>query len=238
MNEVTRTSQGHLSTQVYDVLKKRIVEGQMSPESQISEPTLQEELGVSRTPLRRALNQLADEGLVTVYPQFGSFVAPISLEAAEQAQFVRQHLECGLVPDIIEAIDNRGRDELQLCIERQRRAWANGDAALFYELDEDLHALFASISGRIGVGQIIRQQKAHLDRIRHLSLPMLEQIPRLIEQHADVVDAIIKGDVPGAEAALRLHLREIFKVIESLGLRSHATTKLPKRKSNRHPSPQ
>jgi DNA-binding GntR family transcriptional regulator len=236
MNEVTRTSQGHLSTQVYDVLKKRIVEGQMAPESQISEPALQEELNVSRTPLRRALNQLADEGLVTVYPQFGSFVAPISLEAAEQAQFVRQHLECGLIADVIAQIDNRGKDDLQLCIERQRRVWSNGDAALFYELDEQLHSLFATIAGRPGVGQMIRQQKAHLDRIRHLSLPMVEQIPRLIEQHADVVDAIMGNNVSVAEAALKLHLREIFKVIENLGLRSEAATKLPKRKSKRHQS--
>ncbi len=206
MNEVTRTSQGHLSTQIYDVLKKRIVEGEMSPESQIAEAALQEELSVSRTPLRRALNQLADEGLVTIYPQFGSFVAPISLEAAEQAQFVRQHLECGLIPDIVALIDDRGRDELQICIERQRRAWANSDAARFYELDEQLHGLFATISGRVGVGQIIRQQKAHLDRIRHLSLLMLEQIPKLIEQHSDIVSAIVAGDAVQAEAASQASL--------------------------------
>lgn len=159
-----------------------------------------------------------------------------SLDAAEQAQFVRQHLECGLVPDIIASIDDRGRDELLACMERQRQALAADNPALFYELDEELHALVAALSGRVGVGQIIRQQKAHLDRIRRLSLPMVEQIPRLIDQHEAVVSAIIAGDAVTAETALRLHLREIFKVIENLGLRRQAETKVPKRRSNRHKS--
>lgn len=127
-----------------------------------------------------------------------------------------------------------GKDELELCIERQRRACANDDTALFYELDEQLHTMFAKISGREGVGQIIRQQKVHLDRIRHLSLPMPEQVPRLIEQHADVVSAIVDGDEATAKAALELHLREIFQVIEGLGLRNRTSSGPPKRESKRH----
>lgn len=230
MNGVLRTSQGQLSSQVYEVLKRRIVEGIITPNSQISEPALESELGVSRTPLRRALNQLATEGLVIIYPQFGSFVAPISIEAAEQAQFIRQHLECGLIPDVVSLIDSRGKEELMFCIERQRHAWASGDAARFYELDEQLHSLFAQIAKREGVGQLIRQQKSHLDRIRHLSLPMTEQIPRLIDQHAAIVDAILKADEKAAQKALKLHLREIFKVIESLDLHTNLPAEPPRRR--------
>jgi DNA-binding GntR family transcriptional regulator len=56
-------------------------------------------LGVSRTPVREALIKLADADLVRIYPQSGSFVAPISREAFGHAQFIREHLECALVAE-------------------------------------------------------------------------------------------------------------------------------------------
>jgi DNA-binding GntR family transcriptional regulator len=218
-----------LSDQIYELLKRRIIEGTLAPQSQISDIDLAEQLQVSRSPLRVALQRLAGDGLVSIYAQFGSFVSPISLEAVEQAQFIREHLECALVRDVVAKIDARGKDLLLKTLDKQQSAYRDGNPTLFYELDEDLHHNLAKISGREGVGLLIEQQKAHLDRVRHLSLPMFDQIPKLIEQHTTIVDNIVKGDAVAAEANLRLHLREIFSVIENLGLRRQQEVRLPKR---------
>lgn len=233
MTKISRRSQGQLSDQIYELLKQRIVSGEMAPESQVSELPLQEEFGVSNTPVRRALKLLETDGLVVIYPQFGTFVAPLSLEAAEQAQFIREHLECALVPDIVARLDSRGEDELLSCLHRQKQALADGNPSQFYDLDEQLHAHFASLAGREGVGQIIRQQKVHLDRIRRLSLPIHDQIPRLIGQHEAVVAALVARNAIEAETALRLHLREFFSTLESLGLPSQATRTMARRQSTR-----
>jgi DNA-binding GntR family transcriptional regulator len=68
------------------------------------------------------------------------------------------------------------------------------------------------------VWQLIQQSKMHMDRVRRLSLPMADQIPRLIGQHRAILGALGQGDPDRAEAALRVHLREVFATIDTLGL--------------------
>jgi DNA-binding GntR family transcriptional regulator len=214
-----------LSEQVYTTLRGMIVRGELRPEAQISEPELCERLQVSRTPMREALLKLADEGLVVIYPQFGSFVAPILLEAVEQAQFIREHLECAILREVVTRIDLRGLAHLSELLTLQ----AGAAPDRFYELDEELHASFAEIAGRAGAWRLIQQSKAHLDRVRHLSLPVPDQIPKLIQQHRAIVEAIAARDAATAVSALQTHLREVFATVKRLGLGEADPTKLPKR---------
>src|SRR5271169_5531346 len=86
-----------LSDQTYDTLRVLIVRGEMAPGTRLSEPELMDRLSIGRTPLREALLRLAQDGLVAIYPQSGSFVAPIRLEEVEEAQFIREHLECAII---------------------------------------------------------------------------------------------------------------------------------------------
>lgn len=233
MSGLMKHNQRMLSDQIYELLKGKIITGEWSPQSQIFDIQLAEQLQVSRSPLRVALQKLAGDGLVTIYPQFGSFVAPISLEAAEQAQFIREHLECALIEDVLTNITERDKAGLVRSLELQKDAHRQGDFALFYSLDEDLHTDIARISGREGVGALIRQQKMHLDRVRHLSLPLDDQIPKLIEQHSAIIDNIVKGDEAGTKASLRTHLREIFQSIEMLGLRREQEIPVPRRQQGK-----
>ena len=67
---------------------------------------------------------------------------------------------------------------------------------------------------------MIKHSKPHLDRVRWLSLPVAEHIPHLIRQHRAVVDAVAQHDPDIAAASLRVHLREVYRTIEQLGLRT------------------
>jgi DNA-binding GntR family transcriptional regulator len=207
-----------LSDQAYAALRARIVGGELAPGARIAEAELAADLGISRTPLREAVLRLADEGLIDVYPQSGSFVAPISLAAVAEAQFVREHLECAVIRETAARIDAAGLATLRQLLSGQQAAQREGDPDRFYELDEALHAAFAALAGRAGVWRIVQHSKVHLDRVRRLSLPVAEHIPRLIRQHRAIVDALDARDPACAEAALRTHLREVFSTIEQLGL--------------------
>jgi DNA-binding GntR family transcriptional regulator len=207
-----------LSDQAYLALRVMIVRGDMQPAARISEPQLTERLGISRTPLREALLRLAEDGLVSIYPQSGSFVTPIHLDKVEEAQFVREQLECGIIRQVSTDIDRRGLAGLHRLLLQQQRADDAGDRERFYELDETLHATFCAIAGRPGVWRLIERSKMHMDRVRRLSLPIAKQVPRLIEQHRAIVEAVARGDADAAEAALRAHLREVFATISALHL--------------------
>jgi GntR family transcriptional regulator, rspAB operon transcriptional repressor len=207
-----------LSDRAYAALRAMIREAKLPPGSRLSDAALVEHIGVGRTPLREALLRLADEGLVEVYPQSGSFVAPIRLQAVSEGQFVREHLECAVIRDLAVRIDEAGCVALKEIIAKQEAASAAADADRFFALDEALHGQFAALAGRAGVWRVIQQSKIELDRVRVLSLPMSEQTPRLIEQHHAIVEAVAARDHGLAEARLRIHLREVFATIDRLGL--------------------
>lgn len=209
-----------LSDQAHEAVQGMIVRGELAPGARISELELQARLGIGRTPLREAMLRLADQELVSILPQSGSFVAPIRLDRVEEAQFVREHLECAIIREVAARIDASGMHALRSNLAGQRQAARGGDAEAFYALDEALHAGFAEMAGRPGVWRLIQQGKLHMDRVRRLSLPMHNQIPRLIAQHEAVLAALAKHDADGAEAALRLHLREVFTTIQGLGIRA------------------
>ena len=75
---------------------------------------------------------------------------------------------------------------------------------------------------RAGVWRVVQHSKHHLDRVRWLSLPVAEHIPRLIMQHQAIVDAVGQRDPDIAEASLRVHLREVYATIERLDLKGIA----------------
>ncbi len=219
-----------LSETVYDTLREQIVRTALPPGSRIAEGEFAERLGVSRTPVREALLRLADEGLVEMFPQSGIYVTPIRLAAVSEAQFIREHLECAVVREAATRIDAAGIASLRATLVLQELAQKARDLDGFYALDERLHEQFCGIAERDGVWRMIKHSKPHLDRVRWLSLPVAEHIPHLIRQHRAVVDAVAQHDPDIAAATLRVHLREVYRTVEQLGLRdAESETKPPGR---------
>ena len=83
--------------QVYSILRQAIISSQLAPGEAIRKELVALQLGVSRTPVSDAINRLADEGLVEIYPQTGTFVARLRLDKIETAQFVRIALETAAI---------------------------------------------------------------------------------------------------------------------------------------------
>jgi DNA-binding GntR family transcriptional regulator len=205
-----------LAGRVFDHLRDDIVRGVLLPGTPMAELDLCSRLGVSRTPVREALIKLAEGGLVRIYPQRGTFVAPISVEACREAQFIREHLECALVGEAVRRIDATGLRQLHDIIDLQQRAQRTGTPGEFYDLDERFHNAIACISGHARVWHVIMQVKVHFDRVRYLSLQDANHIPLLISQHGEIVDGLANCDEVRAMAAMRRHLREVFRTIETM----------------------
>ncbi|WOP18855.1 GntR family transcriptional regulator [Raineyella sp. LH-20] len=195
---------------VYDFLRERIVDLQLPPGEPLSEADIAERLGVSRTPVRESLILLSEEGLVDVYPQRGSFVGPIRLEEVLSAQFVRETLECASLDSAVPRVGGGEDAPLRALIDQQRRADERQDVDEFFALDERFHQQLMALGGHETAWRVVAQAKTQLDRVRHLSLPRIESLGRLIDQHQEVLDAAAAGDTPRAVAALRAHLRLVL----------------------------
>jgi GntR family transcriptional regulator, rspAB operon transcriptional repressor len=222
-----------LASQVLARLRESIVRGEYPPDTPLSEQKLCERLKVSRTPVREALINLAEEGLVLIYPQFGTFVAPISLEAVQVGQYVREHLECSLVVDAVARIDDAGAARLRDNIDRQVGAPSLEE---FYNLDNEFHALIAELSGHARVWAVIQRAKTQFDRVRYLSVQEPGRPAEILAEHRAIADAMIVRDATAAQGALRQHLRGGFTTVSKMGLPESAPA-LPPRRHRKPRSP-
>lgn len=207
---------------LYGDLRERIVSTTLSPGEPVSEARIADSYGVSRTPVREAFKRLADDGLLEVVPQVGTFVARIDLRLVRDSHFVRETLECRLVELACRRIDDDGRERLRANLAEQRRAIAAGDAPAFFRVDEAMHETLAGIAGHSGAWHVIHAAKAQLDRVRHLSLANAARSRLRMGEHRAIADCVIAGDAPGAASAMRAHLASSFEAIAGIAAENAA----------------
>jgi len=105
---------------IHSILRQDIVTLRLMPGEKLSENELALRFGTSRAPVREALIRLAEDGLIDVLPQRGSFVSRISLKAMERARFVREALEVAIVRRAAEqGIPQDAREHAEACLEAQ-----------------------------------------------------------------------------------------------------------------------
>jgi GntR family transcriptional regulator, rspAB operon transcriptional repressor len=200
--------------QLRKILRERIIRSDLRPGTLLSESEIAGVYAVSRQPVREAFIKLAEDGLVEVRPQRGTFVRKISASAVKDARFVREAVEADVVKLLVGKMPVAAITGLRRLIALQREA-AKGDRIRFMELDEQFHRALANAAGKIGAWRVIESSKSQMDRVRFLStlhFPM----QKLVEQHASIVDAIEAGDGEAAEQAMRGHLREVLNDLPTI----------------------
>lgn len=197
-----------IAPQLFQALRHRIVHNHLPPGSRISETEIAREFGISRQPVREAFIKLAGEDLLAILPQRGTIVRKIRYEAVLDARFLREAIEADIVRILSHAPDAAWLRELREQIVAQRAA-ANGRPQDFFALDDRFHRTLAAAAGKKGAWRLIEGLKSQMDRVRFQSLAHFP-VRNLIEQHEAVVEHIADGDVAGAEARIRGHLREIL----------------------------
>ncbi len=126
---------------VYGHLRRRIRELALPPGAPLRKEEIALELGVSRAPVSEAIARLAEEGLVEVFPQHGSFVAPIRAADVRESLFIRTALETEAMRRLAPIADASLLAELDDNLAAQGEALEDGDLARFSDLDEALHAV-------------------------------------------------------------------------------------------------
>lgn len=202
--------------QIYALLRDAIVSAELAPGRQLSENELAALLGVSRTPIREALQRLRDDRLVEIVPQLGTFVTRISTTAVADAQFVREALECAAIREAALRAEDRDLAGLEAVIRRQEAAREANDYDRFYVLDDELHHMLCDLSGHEIAWSLSQRAKGHLNRVRRLSLPEPGYLMEMIAEHRAVVGAVAQHDPDAAEHALRHHLRMVLSTLPAI----------------------
>jgi DNA-binding GntR family transcriptional regulator len=155
-----------IGAKVYADLRAELVALERLPGEPISEVELAKSYGFSRTPVREALGRLADEGLVEIFPQSGTFVARIPLAALPEAIVIRKALEETSARLAAERAQRSQIIALLAHLGRQREASRVGDRSAFHQADEAFHRAIAEAAGYGGIWTLVEQVKVHIDRYR------------------------------------------------------------------------
>ena len=204
-----------VSDQIYEALRTAIVRVQLLPGASISENSIGRRFGVSRTPIRSAIQRLAEEGLIDVFPQQGSFVSPIKLRDIHDSHFVRRSLELSILAEAARLWSADRSAEARRSIAAHKIAIETGGLDGFLIGDEEFHRLMTGFANREGVWSSIAAARARL--MRFLSLfGSPERLPIVITEHLAIIDALDAGDQTRATQALTDHLDKVFKILEQV----------------------
>ncbi|WP_045855542.1 GntR family transcriptional regulator [Teredinibacter purpureus] len=207
----------HRSTpsQLFDYIRDEIVGMELLPGEKIPENLLADKFGVSRTPVRAALARLASLGFVEIRPQRGTFVTKLSMHLILESRFLREAIEVAVACHLAEHADQSLFDDCEHIIEAQQEAARNEDALAFQHLDDQFHQTLSNATGFSRVGQEVEAEKAHMDRVRNLSLvEVTGQYDHVINQHKAILAAIKSGSTEKAKQAMSAHLKDVFNILK------------------------
>ena len=216
MNATSRPIDTDISKteRVYAALRRQIRELTLPPGALLRKDEIALALGVSRAPVSEAIARLADEALVDVRPQHGSFVAPIRAEAVRESLFIRTALEVAAIGRVAQAATPELLRRLDENLEGQAAALRSGDLSGFYDLDEALHAAIFGAIESPRAQRLLDAARAPLDRPRRLALPEDGRAEATLAEHRRLVDAIASRDPDFAAAAMRAHLTMVARAVE------------------------
>lgn len=199
---------------IFAQLRDEIMSLDILPGTKLSEAEVAAKFGVSRQPVREALNLLSSEDLVSIQPQKATRVRKFSMSQIATARFVRRAIEVEVLKMACAQWSDVFRPAFERNLAAQERAITSQNAQDFHPLDEEFHRLLCDLAQTPYAFDKIKANKAYVNRICVLSLKDEDEMVVLLQDHKAIFACITAQDVAGAEAALRIHLDRIGKTIE------------------------
>ena len=189
--------------EAYQRIRDQIVSLDLAPASVIDERRLAEELGLGLTPVRFALRRLALENLVVILPRRGTLVADLNLADLNKIFEMRIELESLAARLAAERAAPEQLDALAALSAETRRAQECQDNRLLIELDRRLHRGLAEAAHNEFLLETLDWLYSHVLRLWHISLHRIAGLPQAMEEHCQVIDAVLAGDGERAAAIMR-----------------------------------
>ena len=192
------------------VLKDNIVSMELEPGAMVSENELAAQMGLSRTPVREALMDLAKCRVVDVLPQRGSRIALIDYDLVDEARFAREVLETAILDQVCQRATAADISQLRQNIRLQMMSQEPGmeESLSMMELDDAFHEMLYRIARRENIFAMLGSMTIHFDRVRSLALNVVKD-SKIIADHKEICEAIAARDAERAKAVMAEHLTRV-----------------------------
>ena len=205
-----------LAKMAYEAIRKSILSGQWKIGELYNEKAIAADLGISRTPVREALLELASQDLIIFLPRRGLMVNRFTRHDVDEIFELRKAIELAAVEKITVAAPPFDLFEIEEALLSQRKAVKQKDYLAFMEADRLFHTGFSELTNN-------RRLIAILDNIRDMihvmgakALALEGRAVEVIKEHQTIFEAVKKGNIEEARRAMAYHLDQSKEaVVES-----------------------
>lgn len=203
---------------IYGRLKEMILSFELYPGSRITESEIAVYFGVSRTPVREALQRLAQEGQVSIRTKQGCFVRQINVFELAQFYRVRMALELLSLDVAFKAMPRDDLMRLSAEWDPHQHPERVEDLSAMVQKEESFHIALAQGGGNQAIVVYLNDINDRIRVIRRLDFTAGFRIDRTYDEHYHITQLLLAGDLPGAKNLMTDHIQKSEKFARSVTL--------------------
>lgn len=201
-----------LGDRVFDAVRDAIMRKELVPGTLYSVAAISEQLGVSRTPVREALLQLATNGVVRFEPNRGVRILQVTVQDIEEIYKLRLLLEVPCAFQAATDLDADGRQKLMTAFAEMTECVRTNDESRFQQNDLIFHNIILSSGGNDRIVEAVNVSRAQM-HAKGLSTTPTRTLSAILERHRGIYDAIIAKDPVAAARAAQEHLLSTLTIL-------------------------
>ena len=207
-----------LAEEVVSRLRDLIIQGELAPGVKLNERVLCERLRTSRTPVREAIKYLASEGLVELLPNRGAIVTPITATTVREMFVVLGALEALAGELACANASDADIAEIRALHYQMLAHHARGELAQYFRCNQEIHLRLVECAGNAALSNTYRALNGHVRRARYMANLSRERWDHAVQEHEEILDAVMRRDGALLSRLLRSHLiNKMQVVLEALG---------------------
>lgn len=209
---------------IYQDLREGILSLRYKPGQLLSENAIAASYQVSRSPIRAVFSRLANENLLTILPQKGSYVTLIDYDFIREIIYMRTLVERDILKQAASSCDDKLLKNLETNLRKQRRLAEQGSRAdhdRYYQIDCDFHQICFRHVGRDLLWQILQEHQVQYRRFRMLDIMSQQILDKLVDEHEKIAQAIAAGELNLLNQLIEDHLVNGLKRADQLVMAEH-----------------
>lgn len=199
---------------IYQELRQWIIDGTLKPDERISDQEISQYFSVSRTPVREAMQLLADQKLINIYPGRESRVSPIDFHNARTSYRIAAELHAMAVefayPKITESILN----ELKAINDSFFSAGEQNLVADEKHYDQQFHGIFLTLADNYFLTEFTMTLGSHIERIENLYYSIIKNYKNSVSEHAQIIASLEQKDIVAAKETMRYNWMHTLEILD------------------------
>jgi len=198
-----------LSENAYEILKEAIITVKFAPQEKLNLAKITDELGISATPVREAMNRLIQDGFVVTIPFKGAYVSNVDQKMVDQLAELRELVEIAAIKRTATQFSANDVKAGEALLGKLEKACKENDVKSYVECSLQFHNLFIEKCGNEMMATVIKGFYDHIRRIAFLALGKQESISSFVDDYRRILDALREKNPEKAAKQLRDHLRKV-----------------------------